>query len=504
MAVSVSQWRLGQARAGKARWRQLAGWWQRRRQEAAPRPKEGRPVMVDADTEAVYETLRSTSRTWAAREQELERLAPQAGLLLEDLFYAFFAPRVELNPGTAPAFHWNFRILAALLPSETYRRLRAKTVGDAVMSALASLHVAEPLCRPERLSGSTRKLLWNLWHSKELAALRLRVPGLAAAAQAEEPSQYNVMRAAESAAQALAMDERLRATWGIQPGARSAYALDDVEGLLASVRALPGFAELTDALERFGRLLRPGPSRGRRRSGRGFNRLVGLTWGGDLERVVPEEAAKLHDADLEDLFREAYEHRRMWQERYEGHRPRDAGPIACCMDVSRSMNAPAALGRQRFLWAKGVGLALLEVARRGNRAFMGLCFAGEQDLAAFEIPPGTYRPELGLEMARCDFDGGTHFQAPLRQALAFLERQRRGAERGHLVFITDGDAPLPASFVMEFRAAKAAAGVQMISVFIDGFHPDLRALSDYTFTVRADRLDNWERAVAGVGRLLGR
>src|SRR5690606_37997716 len=80
------------------------------------------------------------------------------------------------------------------------------------------------------------------------------------------------------AAQAAAMDERLRGMWGIQPGVRSAHALDDVHRLLAAVRALPGFAELTDAVERFGRLLRPAPGRGRMRRGPGFKRLVGFTW----------------------------------------------------------------------------------------------------------------------------------------------------------------------------------------------------------------------------------
>jgi len=507
---------------------QLVGRWQRRPAVLEPRPQEGRPLRVDAGSQAAYAALRAASRTWTAREEELARLAPQAALLLEDLFYAFYAPQLELNPDTAPAFHWNFAILAAMLPSEPFQRLRARTVGDGLMSALASLHVADALALPQRVPAAQRKALWSIfgrqgpllvlpfggdWRRTRTGRAGRPQPAgrwgrrdpAALAGPTEKPSHYDVLRAVDSAAQAAAMDERLRGMWGIQPGVRSAHALDDVHRLLAAVRALPGFAELTDAVERFGRLLRPAPGRGRMRRGHGFKRLVGFTWGGDLERVVPEEAAKLGDAELEDLFREAYEHRRMWQERWEGDPLHNRGPIVCCMDVSRSMNTPAALGRERFLWAKGVGLALLEVARRSRRTFLGLCFAGEHDLAAFEIPPGGYRPEVGLEMARCDFDGGTHFQAPLRRALAFLQAAKgRGEDQGHLVFITDGDAPLPASFVLEFRAAKAATGFQMITVFIDGHHPDLRALSDHTFTVRADRLDAWERTVAGVGRAISR
>lgn len=495
-------------RLGQVRWLQLVGRWQQRQLPADARPREGRPIQADPDTLAAYEGVRAASRTWRAREEELARLAPQAALLLEDLFCAFFAPWVELNPDTAPEYHWNFAILASLLPSEPYQRLRARTAGDPLLSALASLHLTEQLCKPEHMPAVRRRVPWSLW-GREGSMLRLPLGQrtLAAGAHADQkPGQYTILRAADSTAEAVAMDERLRGTWGIHPGVRSVHAIDDVHGLLTEVRALPGFAELTDALERFGRLLPSGRSRGRRRPGHGFKRLVGLTWGGDLDRIVPEEAAKLGDAELEDLFREAYEHRRMWQERWEGDPLRNTGPVVCCMDVSRSMNTPAALGRQRFLWAKGVGLALLELARRGNRTFLGLCFAGEQDLAEFEVRPGEYRPEIALAMARCDFDGGTHFQAPLRRALDFLQAARRveGREQGHLVFITDGDAPLPPSFVLEFRAAKAAAGFHMITVFIDGHHPDLRALSDFSVSVRADRLDAWEQTVAGVGRLMSR
>src|SRR5690606_16550177 len=108
------------------------------------------------------------------KEQELARFAPQAALLLEDLFYACFAPRVELNPGTAPAFHWNFGILATLLPSEPFQRLRNRTVGDPLMSALASLHLADRLCPVERLSAGLRRALWSAW-GQERGRLRLRL-----------------------------------------------------------------------------------------------------------------------------------------------------------------------------------------------------------------------------------------------------------------------------------------------------------------------------------------
>src|SRR5690606_31462797 len=196
--------------------------------------------------------------------------------------------------------------------------------------------------------------------------------------------------------------------------------LDDIWRTVEEVRALPDFAVLTDALEQFRAFL--GPVRRRRAAaGRGVERLVGWETGSDLERVIPEESARLADPDLQPLFVEPYERRRLLQIRYEGEDGGPTRPIGCCMDASGSMNTPAALGRERFLWAKAVALALLDRAGRTRRPFVGLCFAGEHELETFAFPAGG-SAETAAAMAACDFDGGTHFQAPLEHALRHLEQ----------------------------------------------------------------------------------
>src|SRR5690606_30078663 len=149
-------------------------------------------------------------------------------------------------------------------------------------------------------------------------------------------------------------------------GQRGLHAFDDVSSLLDMAQQLPGIEELTEALRSFQRLLRPGQRR-RQPGIVGRHRLTGLTQGHRLDAVVEEELVKLTDPDLEGLFREAYEHRRLLQYAYAGESNRPRGPIACCIDVSRSMNTPAALGRERFLWAKALALALLDLARHEER-----------------------------------------------------------------------------------------------------------------------------------------
>src|SRR5690606_39428560 len=91
--------------------------------------------------------------------------------------------------------------------------------------------------------------------------------------------------------------EMLRRAWGIGPGRRGVHPLDDIWRTVEEVRALPDFAVLTDALEQFRALLGPVRRRRRAAAGRGVERLVGWETGSDLERVIPEESARLADPD---------------------------------------------------------------------------------------------------------------------------------------------------------------------------------------------------------------
>lgn len=319
-------------------------------------------------------------------------------------------------------------------------------------------------------------------------------------------ARFAARGAAKEAECALDTLTAVRDGWGILPGEKGVHAVDDVFGLVDAVKSLEGWDQLTDALRRFKRLLGSSPARARRRRRHpGMERIAGYTWGRQLERLAPEEAARMADPDTEALFDEAYEHCRLLQLDGRGHVLERQGPVICCMDTSASMNAPAALGRERFLWCKGVGLALLDYAKRERRPYLGLCFSSESDLQAFSFPAGKYRPEEAIALARCDFNGGTHFERPLAHALeAARSGQWAGANNADLVFVADGEASIGSAFAAGFARQKSAAGLRMITVFIDGFNEPLAALSDATFCVDSGRVDSWEAAVRAVGARLAR
>lgn len=471
--------------------------------------------------------LRQTSHVWQEAQTKLERLSPLAVPLLEDLFVALFDPAAELNPAIEPAYSANFTFLAALMLSQEFKRLRDATRADAIASAGAALRIMESLkeqaeaAEPVDAKGVVQRIRLALLGCGRKAPSR---NGLGLQTTIDEAELR--LRANQCVRRAQAdhsVDRAVRAAWGVTPGVRSAHAFDDVWRLLEEIRGLDGFQELTDALERFRRVLKPLASR---RSGRrgweGVSRIAGYTWGRNLDRVAAEEMVRLMDPEMSGLFYEAYDHRRLLQHDVRGERKGAAGPVICCMDVSASMNTLAALERERFLWCKGLGLALLDFSRQVGRSFLGLCFSSEADLEEFAFPVGDFSPQRAVDMAKCDFNGGTHFERPLRHALERVEgigasetkgdakTIPHGAARGgfasaygaDVIFIADGEASLRTAFIEEFHRRKAQHRVRLFTVFIDGHHPGLAALSDAVFIVRSHRIDSWEEVATGLGRKL--
>lgn len=461
----------------------------------------------------VFEQLRARSQRWQQEEARLNHDAPGIAPLLPDLFYAFYDPDAELNAEVDPREAWGFSLLATLIASREFTQLKAKVQGDLIACASLALHLARSLAGAlgqGRAASSRKALRQRLLLT--LATRRSRRHALDEEGhlpQGEAGLRFLVGRSLQEAREALEHDQRLRKAWGVWPGARGLHAFDDVWSLLGEVRSLAGFAELTEALQRFQDLLQQVSPRQRRRQGdAGRYRVAGYTQGRELDRAVPEELVRLADPLMSHLFCEAYDHKRLTLYDYKGEKLERSGPLICCMDTSASMNQPAALGRERFVWCKGIGLALLDFAHQNQRPFLGLCFSSEAELEVFVRPPGPFDPRLALEMARCDFNGGTHFERPLRHALEYARgfgpagAKGRKAAGADVVFIADGEASLSSAFVREFLREKAAARLRLFTVLIDGFHEGLATLSDAVFTVRADRLDSWEGAVRSVGRRL--
>ena len=402
---------------------------------------EGRPVLARAHAGRVRRAAQPVA-VWAERGKQLARSSEAAAVLLEELFCALYDDTPRLNPDTAPEFPLAFR------PAGGH------DAADGLSAAAGADAWATRWPRPGRLAagGAAGRRAGAAAGPPAPLAVAARPPRRRPAPCGGRPAAA----ARGCRAAPLVRSSRPCGTCGAWPtptrccGGRGASAPAGAASTRWTTSGAPW--------KRCGRCptLRCSPTRwsssarcwapcgagaASRRAG-AWSAWSGWETGSDLERVIPEETARLGRSRLAALVRGGVRAPAAAANplRRRGRGP--TGPIVCCMDVSRSMNTPAALGRERFLWAKAVALALLDLARRTRRPSWACVLPASTSWRRLSSPPAAAAPETAAAMAACDFDGGTHFQAPLEHALRHLE-QAAGRGGGHIVFITDGEAQLP-------------------------------------------------------------
>jgi hypothetical protein len=79
--------------------------------------------------------------------------------------------------------------------------------------------------------------------------------------------------------------------------------------------------------------------------------------------------------------------------------------------------------------------------------------------------PGEYTLEDKLRAAETFLDGGTNFEAPMRESLRLIGDQ--GFENADLVFITDGECELPDPFLSELRQAQMERHFTITGILLD-------------------------------------
>ena len=134
---------------------------------------------------------------------------------------------------------------------------------------------------------------------------------------------------------------------------------------------------------------------------------------------------------------------------------RGKGPMIVCIDVSSSMQG------EKELWAKAVGLTLMDIARRQRRLFRAVMFSsGDTSLKVLDLNrERRYQPELAkvIEMAEYFPGGGTDFQQPLDAAVALLEERK--LKRGDIVIITDGESQVANEWLAHLKRAQGSAAI---------------------------------------------
>ena len=208
---------------------------------------------------------------------------------------------------------------------------------------------------------------------------------------------------------------------------------------------------------------------------RGVAEAYDIERGADLGRIIPSELAAMHHRVLAVDFRRRLLESDLLQYRLRDDDQKGKGPMIVCIDVSSSMQG------EKELWAKAVGLTLMDIARRGRRLFRAVMFSsGDAALKVIDLNrERRYQPELGkvIEMAEYFPGGGTDFQKPLDAALALLEDRK--LKRGDIVIITDGESQLAPDWLAHFQERKQALQFSVFGVLVDMGSSEMSSLRQF-------------------------
>ena len=268
-------------------------------------------------------------------------------------------------------------------------------------------------------------------------------------------------------------------TFGTDPGTLSRMPADarmQLAQRIARSKKLRDLANLAGRLKRF--------AWGQQASkiSHGVDEIHDIQMGNDINRVLPSDLALLASEETEMLFYSKYIEKRLMQYELRGTEKVAKGAIICLIDNSGSMNG------SREMWAKAVGLALLDVAHKQKRDFYGIHFSSGHDaLQEFWFPKGdTSDLNQVLDFAEFFYGGGTDYEMPLSRAVEVLEMQMNDedTQKGDIILLTDGECYVSDEWLARFNNSREEIGFRLFSCLIGGHGRLLRELSDVYLTIQ--------------------
>lgn len=284
----------------------------------------------------------------------------------------------------------------------------------------------------------------------------------------------------------LQQEEELFAAWGVTDGELEKMDFEERAQLAAALRSnrLSKYAEL------IGRMKMMAAAQRVKRVEFGRDQVVGVELSDDLSRVTMSEIVNLAmgDDDLGELMELDFYRRLMEQQllsrEFEGHEKVGKGAIICCVDTSGSMKG------EREAYSKALALALLDVARRQSRDFVGINFSSRNQVGVHRFPPLEKDITKVMAFGSEFFGGGTDFMVPLDRATDILEEEfnGRGKEKGDIVFITDDQCSVTPEWMekylqrkdrLSFRVFGIAAGMGSVGGTLNALSDNTRAIQEF-------------------------
>jgi uncharacterized protein with von Willebrand factor type A (vWA) domain len=478
-------------------------------------------IESDSYDRTAFRELQRDSPSLQALEESGSKLLPHFDAFLLDLFALLFKMNIVVHAeeDVVPSAGFYRLILDQLRVTPAVEILRQHTVLDETRAGLATLLLGEgllQLLKSERILTRAEMLdYWNLdQQAGEIAdqqaqaqtAVELRAQASAPTQRQLEELAQRLRRDAEGAARRLQHQARQVRTTMTESAERNKARLEgqaqrvlqDLEqsaqdaeswslhlgaGGRSSAgaqielgRQLAGNAKLKKLALMVGRMREHALALRRTLFERANTEMYEVGLGAELSRLLPHELLALRHPSLRRDFARRFVDAELLQYSLRALEEKARGPMIVCIDGSSSMAG------DKEIWSKAVSLTLLDIAQRQRRLFRSICFAAaDMPLQVLDLNGRLrYVAEMQkvFQLAEYFPGGGTDFQQPLSAALECLQKARY--KRGDIVFITDGECRVDATWLGEFKRAKERIGFSLFSVLIDVGSSSLGTLKDFS------------------------
>jgi uncharacterized protein with von Willebrand factor type A (vWA) domain len=252
-------------------------------------------------------------------------------------------------------------------------------------------------------------------------------------AEAMDPSAIRHALRAAIKAESKHLDDMDKASlalgWGAQDaGVGEESAAETKAAIAERLAANDSLAEIMEVAGRMRNIMREVQATKVRH---GVNEVTDIERGRNLSRLLPSELMMLADPRTKLVLARRLHEAGALQYKLEAEEKVGQGPIVVLIDDSGSMRG------SREVWAKGIALALLDLARREERPFAYGTFATQMNHMFVEEPGKKTRPADLLEHLAVHKGGGTNFDVPLAWGLDRVD-EHADLEEADLVLISDG------------------------------------------------------------------
>ena len=308
-------------------------------------------------------------------------------------------------------------------------------------------------------------------------ALTARESTEQAAAGAVQGMRADLRAAAKAASEEQQEEDQLMRAFGVDDGELKRMPFTERAALAQRLKTnrLAKFAKL------IGQFKALQAAESRRKVKHAPDEVNNVVLGNDLVRLVPSEWINLASDELEDDFLLRYANAELLCFDLIGTERVGQGPIIVVCDESGSMEFGSMAGGTPEAWSKALSLALCEQARSKGRDFYYIGFSSARQQFSVKFTGGKAKLTDVIDMTEHFFGGGTHYEAPLSDALEIVEGYSDAdGKKPDVVFITDDEyGSLDTAFMERWHRTKAKYDLRCFGIGMGvGVSGALSAISD--------------------------